>query len=130
MFHVLVFTPKPRPRKINVRRIIRNHIVDKADENNLKYLIDKLSEKNYTFPLSIYELGEKPFNILDHFKSFEVIHMIKTLEEIKEILYINKSGFYIYVNKKDFQFCDVKILFEPVQLSEVEFFINRLSKLK
>ena len=55
--------------------------------------------------------------------------MKKNLDGIKEILYINKSNFYIYLNKKDFQFCDVKILFEPLQLNEVEFFIKRLNKL-
>jgi hypothetical protein len=124
-----VFTPKPRLRKINVRRITRNNIVDKADDDNLKYLIDKLSENNQTFPLSIYELGEKPFNILTHFSTFDIVYMRKNVDGIREILYINKSGFYIYLNKKDFQFCDVKILFEPIQLPEVEFFINRLSKL-
>ncbi len=57
------------------------------------------------------------------------MYMKKTREDIKEILYIHKSLFYIYINKKDFQFCDVKILFEPTQLSEVEFFITRLNKL-
>jgi hypothetical protein len=124
-----VFIQKPRPQKINVLRITRNLIVDKADDNNLKYLSEKLSEQNNLFPLSIYELGEKPFNIIDHFKSFEVMYMKKNLDGIKEILYINKSGFYIYLNKKDFQFCDVKILFEPLQLNEVEFFIKRMNKL-
>lgn len=124
-----MFIQKPRPQKINVLRITRNLIVDKADDNNLKYLSEKLSEQNNLFPLSIYELGEKPFNIIDHFKSFEVMYMKKNLDGIKEILYINKSGFYIYLNKKDFQFCDVKILFEPLQLNEVEFFIKRMNKL-
>jgi len=57
------------------------------------------------------------------------MYMKKNLDGIKEILYINKSNFYIYLNKKDFQFCDVKILFEPSQLNEVEFFIKRLNKL-
>lgn len=57
------------------------------------------------------------------------MYMKKTQEDIKEILYIHKSNFYIYINKKDFQFCNVKILFEPTQLSEVEFFITRLNKL-
>ena len=124
-----MFIQKPRPQKINVLRITRNLIVDKADDNNLKYLSEKLSEQNNLFPLSIYELGEKPFNIIDHFKSFEVMYMKKNLDGIKEILYINKSGFYIYLNKKDFQFCNVKILFEPLQLNEVEFFIKRMNKL-
>lgn len=124
-----MFTPKPRPRNINDQRITRSHMVDKAEDSNLKYLSEKLSEQNNLFPLSIYELGEKPFNIIDHFKSFEVMYMKKNLDGIKEILYINKSNFYIYLNKKDFQFCDVKILFEPSQLNEVEFFIKRLNKL-
>jgi hypothetical protein len=124
-----VSTQKPRPRKINDRRITLNHIVDKADSDSLKYLIDKLSEQNNIFPLSIYELGEKPVNIISHFSKYDIMYMKKTREDIKEILYIHKSLFYIYINKKDFQFCDVKILFEPTQLSEVEFFITRLNKL-
>jgi hypothetical protein len=103
--------------------------VDKADSDSLKYLIDKLSEQNNIFPLSIYELGEKPVNIISHFSNYDIMYMKKTREDIKEILYIHKSLFYIYINKKDFQFCDVKILFEPTQLSEVEFFITRLNKL-
>jgi hypothetical protein len=103
--------------------------VDKVGDNNLKYLIDKLSEQNNVFPLSIYELGEKPVNIINQFSKLDIVFVIKTSDETKEILYIHKSNFYIYINKKDFQFCDVKILFEPLQLSEVEFFINRISKL-
>ena len=103
--------------------------MDKVDNDNLKYLIDKLSEQNNIFPLSIYELGEKPFKILEHFSNFDVLYLRKSNDDTKEILYIHKSNFYIYINKKDFQFCDVKLLFEPSQLAEVEFFINRLNKL-
>jgi hypothetical protein len=124
-----VYIQKPRHQRINVPRITRNLIVDKADDSNLKYLSEKLSEQKNIFPLSIYELGEKPFNIINHFSSYETIYLRKNTEDIKEILYINKSNFYIYLNKKDFQFCNVKILFEPSQLNEVEFFIKRLNKL-
>jgi len=124
-----VYIPKQPHQKINDRRITANHIVDKVGDNNLKYLIDKLSEQNNVFPLSIYELGEKPVNIINQFSKLDIVFVIKTSDETKEILYIHKSNFYIYINKKDFQFCDVKILFEPLQLSEVEFFINRISKL-
>lgn len=104
--------------------------MDKADEDSLKYLIEKLSVQKNVFPLSIYELGEKPVNIVDQFSKFDVLFLKKSQQEIKEILYIHKSNFYIYINKKDFQFCDIKILFEPKQLSEVEFFITRLNKIQ
>ena len=124
-----MYIPKLPHQKINDLRITANHIVDKVGHDNLKYLIDKLSEQNNVFPLSIYELGDKPVNIIDQFSKLDIMFIRKTSDETKEILYIHKSNFYIYINKKDFQFCDVKILFEPLQLSEVEFFINRISKL-
>jgi hypothetical protein len=49
--------------------------------------------------------------------------------ETVEGLYKNKSDFYIYFKKKNIHFIDIKIVFKPEQLNEVEFFINRLKSL-
>lgn len=129
MFHVLVYTQKPRRRKINDRRITARLIVDKVDSVDRKeYLIRKLSKEKGSFPLSRFDLGDLPLNVLSEFDKFKIKWRHSSRSGNLETLYEHKSGFYIYM-KKGQQWGDVSLFYENDLHDEVQFFINRLMKL-
>lgn len=130
LFHVLVYTPKPRPLKIKDQKIIENLTVDKDDNDNVKeYLLKELSKEKGIFPLSRFDMGELPFKIISEFDRIPKKWKISNRYGDSETLYEHKAGFYIYTKKEQQQWSDVSIFYETHQQDEVQFFINRLTKL-
>jgi hypothetical protein len=123
-----VFTPKPRHQKINDRRITVNLIVDKVDSVDKKeYLIRELSKESGMFPMSRFDMGDIPFNLISDLSKLPLKWIHSNNSGNLETLYQHKSGFYIYT-KKGLQFSDVSIFYNVEQHDEVQFFINRLIK--
>ena len=124
-----MFTRKPRPPKINDRRITVNHIVDKVEcDDRKEYLIRELSKEKGSFPLSRFDVGDLPVNIVSEFDKFKIKWRHSSTSGNLETLYEHKSGFYIYM-KKGQQWGDVSLFYENDLHDEVQFFINRLMKL-
>ena len=103
--------------------------MDKDDSQKFEELVLELNKSLGSFPLSVYEVGEKNLSILSHITKFIPLYLHINGNETIEGLYKNKSDFYIYFKKKNIHFIDIKIVFKPEQLNEVEFFINRLKNL-
>jgi hypothetical protein len=120
---------RQRLQKIKIPRITVNHIMDKDDSQKFEELVSELNKSLGSFPLSVYEVGEKNLSILSHITKFVPLYLHISGNETVEGLYKNKSDFYIYFKKKNIHIIDIKIVFKPEQLNEVEFFINRLKSL-
>lgn len=104
--------------------------MDKGEYDvNFSYLYKKIVKKEGGILLSIFELGEFPFNFYEQFEVLEKIFSITKNQEPVKIIYKHKSGFYIYLQRVQLHYIDIKLLYKPENLNEVEFFINRLKKI-
>jgi hypothetical protein len=102
--------------------------VDKVDNVDKKeYLIRELSKELGVFPLSRFDMGELPFNIVSDLSKLPIKWNHSNSSGNLETLYQHKSGFYIYT-KRGLQFSDVSIFYKTEQHDEIQFFINRLLK--
>jgi hypothetical protein len=120
---------KPRRRKINDLKITVRLIVDKVDNVDRKeYLIRELSKEKGIFPLSKFDMGELPVNVISEFTKFQTKWVYSNRSGDVETLYEHKSGFYIYI-KRGQQWGDVSVFYSIDLHDEVQFFINRLTKL-
>lgn len=90
----------------------------------------KLSKLRGSVSLSVYELGSRTPDLLSHFTSYEPVFLHFDGDTLLEGIYQHKSTFYIYLKKDGVHFYNLKIIFEPKQLNEVKFYIDRLNKLK
>ena len=103
--------------------------MDKVDSIERKeYLLRELSKEKGVFPLSRFDMGELPFKIVSEFDKLQKKWTISNRFGDSETLYEHKAGFYIY-SKKGQQWSDVSLFYQTEQHDEVQFFINRLTKL-
>jgi len=124
-----VYTPRQRPQVIRRLAITKSLIVVKVGHSNFMMLAEHLTAKLGVFPLSVYELGELPVNMFSEISKLKSLFTHNKGEEVIEGLYQTPFEGYIYIQKVSVHFCEIKILYQPEQIDEVKFFINRLYKL-
>ena len=104
--------------------------MDKVDSDDRReYLIREICKEKGIFPLSRFDMGNLPVKVIQEFEKIPTKWKISNTGGDSETLYEHKAGFYIYTKKEQQQWSDVSIFYETHQQDEVQFFINRLTKL-
>ncbi len=104
--------------------------MDKVISNDRKeFFLSELSKYHNEFFLSRYDIGEIPNEMVSHFSKLPIKWRHTNSSGPLETLYRHLDGFYIYV-KHGITFCDVSIFYDYNVHNQVEFIINRITKIK
>jgi len=97
-------------------------------QSSIEKVIQYLNSRE-EYPLSLVEVGDIPVQYLDEIKQMDSIYgEYNSNFQIIRGIYRTKSGFYIYVDRVIQNYFNCNIYFNPKQMSEIEFFINKLKK--
>jgi hypothetical protein len=97
-------------------------------QSSIEKVIQYLNSKE-EYPLSIVEVGDIPVQYLDEIKQMVSVYgEYDSNFKLTRGVYKTKSGFYIYVDRIIQNYFNCNVYFNPEQLNEVGFFINKLKK--